>query len=77
LLCVKCGRDTTAALPVPSGTDGLTGAGVTDAPPNNYHPFVNGDGMDSDEEDQEAGVMQVDATLRLTQTECIRPPVSD
>lgn len=77
LLCVKCGRDTTVAPPVTNGTDGSTSTGVLDALPNNYHPLVNGDDMDSDEEEQEAGVMEVETSLRLTQSECISPPVSD
>jgi hypothetical protein len=29
-------------------------------PPASYHPFVNGDDMDSDEDEQEAGVMEVE-----------------
>jgi len=59
LLCVKCGRDT-SNVPLSNGTS--TSATNTtadgDRPPAGYHPFVDGDDMDSDEEEQEAGVMQ-------------------
>jgi hypothetical protein len=37
---------------------------ASDLPPAGYHPFVNGDAMDSDEEEQEAGVMVLDSTTR-------------
>jgi hypothetical protein len=37
---------------------------MSDMPPAGYHPFVNGDAMDSDEEEQEAGVMILDSTTR-------------
>jgi hypothetical protein len=33
-------------------------------PPAGYRPFVNGDAMDSDEEEPEAGVMILDSTTR-------------
>jgi len=60
LLCVKCGSDTTNTSPLPNGTSTSSTAAITDGdrPPAGYHPFVNGDDMDSDEEEQEGGVMQ-------------------
>ena len=61
-LCVKCGRDTTSsALPNSAGSSPTT---ISDRPPAGYHPFLNGDAMDSDSEEHEAGVMQVDPTAR-------------
>ena len=62
LLCVKCGRDTTSST-LPNGT-GSAPPTISDRPPAGYHPFLNGDAMDSDSEEHEAGVMQVDPTAR-------------
>ena len=62
LLCVKCGRDTTSST-LPNGT-GSSPTTISDRPPAGYHPFLNGDAMDSDPEEQEAGVMEVDPTAR-------------
>ena len=62
LLCVKCGRDTTSST-LPNGT-ASSPATISDRPPAGYHPFLNGDAMDSDSEEHEAGVMQVDPTTR-------------
>ena len=63
LLCVKCGRDTTTSSPLPNGSrSSAPTVTETDRPPNGYHPFVNGDDMDSDEDEPEAGVMQDDGT---------------
>lgn len=62
LLCVKCGSDTTSStLPNRTGSSPTT---ISDRPPAGYHPFLNGDAMDSDSEEHEAGVMQVDPTAR-------------
>jgi len=60
LLCVKCGSDTTNTSSLPNGSTTSPTSTITDGdrPPAGYHPFVNGDEMDSDEEEQEAGVMQ-------------------
>ena len=55
LLCVKCGRDTSAPLP-----NGTTTPAQATTPPPGYHPFINGEEMDSDLEEEEAGVMQVE-----------------
>jgi hypothetical protein len=56
---VKCGSDTTSTS-VPNGTSTSPTSTITDGdrPPADYHPLVNGDGMDSDEEEQEVRVMQ-------------------
>lgn len=58
LLCVKCGRDT-SNVPLTNDTStSTTGTAVNgDLQPAGYHPFVNGDDMDSEEE-QGRGVMQ-------------------
>jgi Sjogren's syndrome/scleroderma autoantigen 1 (Autoantigen p27) len=65
LLCVKCGRDTS----LPNGTPASPINGSeSNVPPAGYHPFANGDDMDSDEEEHEAGVMQVDPTARAIAT---------
>jgi len=60
LLCVKCGSDTTNTSSLPNGTSTSSTTATTDGdrPPAGYHPFVNGDDMDSDEEEQEAGVIR-------------------
>jgi hypothetical protein len=62
LHCVKCGRDTTSST-LPNGT-ASSPTTISDRPPAGYHPFLNGDAMDSDSEEHEAGVMQVDLTAR-------------
>lgn len=67
LLCVKCGRDTT--VPLPNGTPASpTTTSQDNNPPAGYHPFLNGDDMDPDEEEHEAGVMDVDPTARAAGT---------
>jgi len=74
LLCVKCNRDTTLT----NGVHPSTSSGSEDIlPPVNYHPVVDGDQMDSDEEEQEAGVMQDDPTaIPVLATECVLPATS-
>ena len=63
LLCVKCGRDTsTSSLPDGTGTS-PPAISEDNRPPAGYHPFLNGDDMESDEEPG-AGVMQVDPSAR-------------
>lgn len=63
LLCVKCGRDTSSPH-LPNGTAAQQVGVSRNLPPTGYHPFVNGDDMDSDEEEREAGVMIVDSAAR-------------
>jgi hypothetical protein len=74
LLCVQCGRDTTS---LPNGTHASpTSVTSGNIPAAGYHPFVNGDDMDSDDGVQEAGVMEVDRTssaIETTLTDCISP----
>jgi hypothetical protein len=79
LHCVRCGRDTTLTVtsptPLPNGTHSSpTSSSVDESnrPPANYHPFVNGDDMDSDDEQQEAGVMQVEVQSDSNQA-CTSP----
>ena len=68
--CVKCARDTTA--PVPNGTPASpTIASNTNARPADYQPVVNGDRMDSDEDNQEAGDMEVERAVNSNQMECV------
>ena len=79
LLCVKCGRDTSSSSTLPNGTTPAIVGVSSDMPPPGYHPVVNGDEMDSDEEEQEAGVMVVDSTARtVTDAEqaSTAPPLS-
>ena len=66
LLCVNCGRDTSDPSSVPNDISASATSATTngDGPPVGYHPFVNGDDMDSDEEDQEGGVMQDEAVAQ-------------
>jgi hypothetical protein len=74
LLCVRCGRDRTS---LPNGTHASpTSATSSNIPAAGYHPFINGDDMDSDEAVQETGGMEVDRTtaaIQTTLTDCISP----
>ena len=71
--CVKCNRDMTVLLPSsvsPSPSAGPNGT----LPPSDYRPVVNGDEMDSDEEENEGGIMVDDPPARAPQpnaNECI------
>jgi hypothetical protein len=65
-LCVKCHRDTTSDL-----TNGVS-TSISSRPngtvaSSNYQIVVDGDEMDSDQEDQEAGVMQDDPASSAAQ----------
>ena len=62
LLCVRCGRDTTSAPPNGIHLSPTTSAAEeSNRPPATYHPFINGDDMDSEEDELEAGrVMEVE-----------------
>lgn len=63
LLCVRCNRDTT--VPLPNGVPVSPTSPVDDnRPPVGYHPFVNGDDMESDEDELDVGGMQMDTTVR-------------
>ena len=75
LLCVRCNRDTTAPLPngIPASPTSPTD---NNRPPAGYHPFVNGDDMDNDEDEPDIGGMQVDPTVRAQETsqlDCMSP----
>lgn len=74
LLCVKCNRDTTLT----NGVQPSTSSGPEDIlPPSNYHSVVDGDQMDSDEEEQEAGVMQDDPNvIPVTAIDCLLPAMN-
>jgi hypothetical protein len=67
LLCVRCNRDTT--IPLPNGVPvSPTRPADDNRPPAGYHPFVNGDDMESDEDELDVGGMQVDTTARPQET---------
>jgi hypothetical protein len=74
LLCVKCGRDTTSSLPNGTGSSSPPVSG-DNRPPASYHPFLNGDDMDSEEVEPEGG-MHVDRTIPHNQLNRIFPSVS-
>lgn len=67
LLCVKCGRDTTSPLPNGTGSSSPPVSG-DNRPPASYHPFLNGDDMDSDEVEHDGG-MQVDRAVANNQVD--------
>jgi hypothetical protein len=75
LLCVRCNRDTTA--PLTNGSPASpTSPTDSNRPPAGYHPFVNGDDMDNDEDEPDVGGMQVDPTVRAQETsqlDCMSP----
>jgi hypothetical protein len=80
LLCVRCNRDTTVPLvngisasPTSPTADNRPPVGYQ---PVNYHPFVNGDDMENDEDEPEIGGMQVDHTVHAQETsqlDCTSP----
>jgi hypothetical protein len=75
LLCVRCNRDTT--IPLPNGISASPTSPTDDnRPPAGYHPFVNGDDMENDEDEPDIGGMQVDPTVRAHETsqlDCTTP----
>ena len=68
LFCVRCNRDTT----LPNGVPASPSTAPSEIlPPSSYRPVVNGDQMDSDEEEGEAGVMEDDPTAPAAQASAI------